>query len=98
MSVSIDPERTEVAVIHRLIDFSGRSVLEIGCGDGRLTWRYADQADRVLAIDPDPDEVEIAQENLPDSLRETVEFRVADITADRLPNRQFDLAVLSYSL
>ncbi len=38
MSSSIDPEDTEITVIHELVDFSGADVLEVGCGDGRLTW------------------------------------------------------------
>jgi predicted RNA methylase len=38
----------------------GARVLEVGCGDGRLTRRYADRASRVLAIDSDPEHVATA--------------------------------------
>ena len=48
----IDPEGVETRVVHDLIDFSAKNVLEIGCGDGRLTWRFADAAASVLAFDP----------------------------------------------
>jgi 16S rRNA A1518/A1519 N6-dimethyltransferase RsmA/KsgA/DIM1 with predicted DNA glycosylase/AP lyase activity len=48
-----DPEGFERRVIHRLIRFAGRHVLEIGSGDGRLTWRYTDRAASVLELDPD---------------------------------------------
>ena len=41
MSVLLDPEETETRVLHELIDFTGKDVLEIGCGDGRMTWRFA---------------------------------------------------------
>ena len=37
MRVSIDPEGTEIEAIHDLVDFSGKKVLEVGCGDGRMT-------------------------------------------------------------
>ena len=40
----IDPEEVETRVIHDLIDFVGKDVLEIGCGEGRMTWRFADVA------------------------------------------------------
>ena len=48
----IDPEGVETRVVHDLIDFSAKNVLEIGCGDGRLTWRFADAAASVLAAAP----------------------------------------------
>ena len=35
-----------------LVDLGGAEVLEIGCGDGRLTWRYAERAAYVTAIEP----------------------------------------------
>ncbi len=98
MTVSIDPEEAESRVMHRLVDFSGREVVEIGCGDGRLTWRYADRAERVLAVDPDPEEVAIARHSLPARLHTTVEFHVADVITESLPSGEFDLAILSYSL
>ena len=37
----LDPEGVETRVLHDLVDFRGKDVLEIGCGDGRMTWRYA---------------------------------------------------------
>jgi len=38
------------------VDFSGKDVLEIGCGNGRVTWCYADSVASVLAVDPLRDE------------------------------------------
>src|SRR5215470_5938927 len=53
MPVVHDPEHAETRVIHDLLDFTGTDVLEVGCGNGRLTWRYADRTRSVLALDPD---------------------------------------------
>ena len=49
MMIRVDPENNEPRALFDLADFNGRSVLEIGCGDGRLTWRYADNVAHVTA-------------------------------------------------
>ena len=45
MTISLDLEENE---IKSLVEFAGKlagkRVFEIGCGDGRLTWRYASQS------------------------------------------------------
>ncbi|HZY41350.1 MAG TPA: class I SAM-dependent methyltransferase, partial [Anaerolineae bacterium] len=62
-NVRCDPEDTETAALLDFADFTGKRVLEIGCGDGRLTWRYAAGAAHVTAIDPDADDIAIAIED-----------------------------------
>jgi len=42
MAVRTDPEGNETLALFDLVQLDGREVLEIGCGDGRLTRRYAD--------------------------------------------------------
>ena len=95
---AIDPEGVETAVIHELVDFRGKDVLELGAGDGRLTWRYADRARSVLAIEPKELLVEQARAALPPALRGRVTFRVGDATTDPLPVGAFDAVVFSRSL
>lgn len=52
-------------------------VLELCCGDGFYTWHFfSARASSVLAVDIDPQVIEIAQRN---HGRENIEFRVADI-------------------
>jgi len=94
MALTIDPKGLETPVMHDLIDFRGKDVFEIGCGDGRVTWRYAADAATVTAIDPDVAMVEAAQNALP-------EEHVADVTDVRaidLPDSVYDVAVFSGSL
>lgn len=100
MQVSIDPEGTEIGVIHELVEFAGGRVLEVGCGDGRLTWRYADQAASVLALDTSDMKIQRAIGSIPERLRSKVEFVVADITDEELdlPQDSFDVAILAHSL
>ena len=100
MALTIDPKGLETRVMHYLIDFRGKDVLEVGCGDERVTWRYAADAATVTAIDPDAAMVEAAKDALPQELRSTVSFRVADVTDVRaidLPDG-YDVVVFSGSL
>ena len=62
MTGNLDPEGVEARVLHDLVDFRDKAVLEIGCGDGRMTWLYADAAASVLAIDPDEPSIATALE------------------------------------
>ncbi|HEX5548701.1 MAG TPA: class I SAM-dependent methyltransferase [Ktedonobacterales bacterium] len=96
--VALDPEEAETRAIHDLIDFTGRDVLEIGCGEGRLTRRFASGARSVLGVDLDAESIALAPAQLPESLRSVVTFQVADITALELPTAAFDVAILSWSL
>jgi ubiquinone/menaquinone biosynthesis C-methylase UbiE len=98
MKDSIDPEGTEIEVIHELVDFSGKKVLEVGCGDGRMTRRYADRAALVLALDPNAEKIERAIDSTPEALRSKVRFRVADIADAELVQQAYDVAILSHSL
>lgn len=98
MPVALDPEHAETRVIHALVDFTGADVLEVGCGDGRLTWRFAELARTVLALDPAAAAIATAQASLPASLRQQVTFQTADITAVELAPAAYDVVVLSWSL
>jgi 2-polyprenyl-3-methyl-5-hydroxy-6-metoxy-1,4-benzoquinol methylase len=96
--VALDPEEAETRAIHDLIDFIDKDVLEIGCGDGRLTRRFARGTRSVLGVDLDAESIALAPAQLPESLRSVVRFQVADITTLELPSETFDVAVLSWSL
>jgi 2-polyprenyl-3-methyl-5-hydroxy-6-metoxy-1,4-benzoquinol methylase len=63
-----DPRGAEARALAALGEFDGKRVLEIGCGDGRLTWLYADQAAGVLGVDPEEDSIREARAALPDQL------------------------------
>jgi ubiquinone/menaquinone biosynthesis C-methylase UbiE len=98
MAAMLDPEEAETRVIHDLIDFSGKDVLEVGCGDGRMTWRFADHARSVLGLDPVAACIDQAQLDTPAHLRSSVTFQAADITTAQLPVETFDVVALSWSL
>jgi ubiquinone/menaquinone biosynthesis C-methylase UbiE len=94
----LDPEGAHLAALHRLVDFGGQRVLELGCGDGRLTVGIAEEAASVLAFDPDCEAVERARQSLPVELAERVTYRVAAGKEIELEPLSFDLVVFSWSL
>ena len=87
-----------MAALHRLADFRRQRVLELGCGDGRLTVPIARDAAHVLAVDPDADAVERGRRSLPPELAGRVAYRVASGKALDVEPYSFDLTVFSWSL
>ena len=100
MTIRVDPQENETRALFNLVDPGGKHILEIGSGDGRLTWRFAGKAGFVTAIEPFAESVARAKQNLPDSLKERVEFQCTgfDEFAAKTKSASFDLAILSWSL
>ena len=94
----IDPEEIELRTLGTFAPVDGLHGLELGCGNGRLTRRYADVAASVLAVDPDAERIADARRSLPPALEDKVCFAVAG-AAEVAPLRpRFDLALFSWSL
>jgi len=92
-----DVDNAEARILRSCGDFDGASVLEVGCGDGRLTWLYAARAKSVLGIDPEEEEIVAARSATPPELAEHVRFEVG--TAEDLSKTAaFEVAFLSWSL
>ena len=98
VSWMLDPEGAHLAALRRLGDFSDRRVLELGCGDGRLTLGIAAEASSVFAFDPDAEAVGKARGSLPAELVERVRYEVASGSAIGVEPSSFDLVVFSWSL
>jgi 16S rRNA A1518/A1519 N6-dimethyltransferase RsmA/KsgA/DIM1 with predicted DNA glycosylase/AP lyase activity len=99
MSILIDPEENESHALFDLpVAWTASSVLEIGSGDGRLTWRYSDRAARVVAIEPEAEKHELAVVDRPVGF-EQVEFLNIGLDEFVEQNKEkFDIAILSWSL
>ena len=99
MPILIDPEENESHALFSLpFAWTGKSVLEIGSGDGRLTWRFAGKAARVIAIEPVVGKHNIALIERPGGF-EHVEFLNLGLNEFGKQNKErFDLALLSWSL
>lgn len=98
MPLVVDPDRIEITAIRELVDVTGLRVVEIGCGDGRVTFQYAADTASVLAFDSDQEAIRTARAETPEELRERVRFEAADAAQIELPQGEFDLALFSWSL
>ncbi len=92
------PDGLELRLIERFTSFRRKHVLEIGCGDGRLTLQYAPFASSVLAIDPNRASIDEAAWQQANHGIRNVDFRVGSI--EHLPEHgaPFDVALFSWSL
>jgi 16S rRNA A1518/A1519 N6-dimethyltransferase RsmA/KsgA/DIM1 with predicted DNA glycosylase/AP lyase activity len=96
MALLIDPEGREIAALEALAPtLDGARVIEIGCGDGRLTRRYSARAGSVLAIDPDENAVAAFRADLP---RGSIEVRALAVDRLEVPPRSADIVLLSWAL
>lgn len=98
MAGRIDPEGVEMAALAEVAPVDGLRVLEIGCGDGRLTFQVAPAAASVFAIDPDAERIEKARRSVSPELAEKVTFAVQAAAEVDVPRHSFDLALFSWSL
>src|SRR3982074_1454492 len=91
-------EGFEPKLIARFVSLRDKRVLEIGCGDGRLTFQYAPRASSVLAIDPDRPSIDEAIFQQHAGGWSNIEFRVGSIERLVRPGAPFDVALFSWSL
>jgi ubiquinone/menaquinone biosynthesis C-methylase UbiE len=97
LRVQKDPEGSEVYRLVQSVVLAKQHVLEIGCGEGRLTWRIAPLSGRVTGIDPLADVLQVAAAERPAELRETVSFVRASALNLPFCHETFDLTILSWS-
>ncbi len=97
--VDVDPERHEIDLLLELApSLAGACVLEVGCGDGRLTWRYADRASRVLAIDPDAARVTAARRKRSAAACGHITFLATPVADLDIRSGPFDVVIMAWSL
>jgi 2-polyprenyl-3-methyl-5-hydroxy-6-metoxy-1,4-benzoquinol methylase len=98
MPLVVDPDGVEAATIRELVELRGRRVVDVGCGEGRLSVVCAREGASVHAFDADEDSIAIARSDTPAALRRRIRFEVADAAQIELPKGEFDLALFSWSL
>ena len=98
MSLQKDADRNEIKYLRKFVDFNDKRVLEIGCGEGRLTWKYAKAARSVVAVDLDHDSLRVAKVDRPSDLDDKIDLACANSEYLPFAKEKFDIAILAWSL
>jgi ubiquinone/menaquinone biosynthesis C-methylase UbiE len=78
--------------------FRDRDVLDIGTGNGRLTWLIAPLARSVVALDPDAEAIREARREARARGIRNARFQVAPAQELGVGRERFDTALFSWSL
>ena len=90
-----DEEDVEREALARLANgFEGKRILEVGCGNGRITRKYAQKAAYIDAIDPDEEKIAKA---IAAAQHAHVHYHALALE-DFHPAKPYDLAILAWSL
>ncbi len=98
MTLQTDTDRNEIKFLRKLVDVDGKRVLEVGCGEGRLTWQYAAAPLSTVAVDLDQDALRVARADCPADLAKHVHLACADSLCLPFAKEKFDIAILAWSL
>jgi SAM-dependent methyltransferase len=98
MATEIDPAGLMPRVILESADFRDTRILEVGAGDGRLTFQYAADARSVVGVDTKEPDVRTAARYAGLNCYGHVQFVCASATALPFSAEQFGIVLLASSL
>ena len=99
MPLAMDPAGKEIRALQDITDWKGKRLLEIGCGDGRLTLRLmAFGPGRIEAVDPDAQRIRLARRKVPAAYAGRIHFHTGHAEKLKYPADEFDVVVFAWSL
>ena len=99
MTLVMDPAGAEIEALKGITNWRGKRILEVGCGNGRLTLRLVKfGVEKIIAFDPNPKLIRTARKNLPEKYKEQIEYRVGNAEHVKQKASQFDVVVFSWVL
>ena len=91
----LDPDNKYIQAINSHATLTGATILEIGCGNGRMTTDMAKYANRIVATDLNQEVLEQAKKNI---TADNIEFIYTPDGTPDLPSRSFDIVIYTLSL
>ena len=98
MATEIDPAGVMPHAVLQVADLQDTRILEVGAGDGRLTFQYASQPRSVIGIDTAELDIRSAVVSPRMEIRGQVRFVCASATALPFSAEQFEIVLLASSL
>jgi ubiquinone/menaquinone biosynthesis C-methylase UbiE len=98
MATEVDPAGVMPSAILKAADFRHARVLEVGAGDGRLTFQYAAEPRSVVAIDTKEPDIQAASQCQGGKFRGDVQFLCTSAVALPFSAEQFGIVLLASSL
>lgn len=93
-----DINNEEMSILKDNILIKNKTVLDIGCGTGRLTIRLAQEAKEVYGIDLDNYSIDVLNNKIADNRIKNIKTYCKDIFEIDFPSKIFDIIVFSWSL
>src|SRR6516162_7335378 len=95
MATEVDPAGVMPRAILKAADLRDARVLEVGAGDGRLTFQYASEPRSVVAIDTKEPDIRAASQCPGVELRGDVQFLCASAIALPFSAEEFRIVLLA---
>lgn len=93
MAMYIDNPELTLETLLQFVKLNDREVLEIGCGDGRITADLAGKSRRLAAVEPEMESLKVAKKNI-------VDADFFSSSGENLPftDKSFDVVLFTLSL
>ena len=99
MAILYESDEKIQRLLEKSVDYDGKRVIDIGCGDGQFALFIAARTEKTVGIDPDLEDIKLARQNTPATLTDQIEFFDTSIE-DYKPKTgsPFDVALYLWSL
>ena len=88
-----DSDQTTIKMIKRFAEFNDKIVLEIGCGDGKISYSLSNSTQQYFGVDIDETAINCAIRAY-----KNVDFRIGSGESLEFADSQFDLVLFTFSL
>lgn len=96
--IKVDENKTAIHNMLKHVNFETKNVLEIGCGDGRMSFQISKHAKSIVGIDPDDNEINKAMVIMQSKQIQNVTLKVGSLEDFDFKPQSYDIVLFSLSL